>query len=133
MKLTDVNKKTDNYIESNGKTSYFFFNSYKNSNTKGLQQVEIPKELRSILNKYIKVNKNEYLLFDSNNNKLTSVKLNQRLTKLFNGRHTGINIFRKTYLTTKYGNIIKEQDDMNKDFAKMGSSQNQVSHYVLRT
>ena len=95
--------------------------------------MEIPKELKSILNKYIKVNKNEYLLFDSNNNKLTSVKLNQRLTKLFNGRHTGINIFRKTYLTTKYGNMINEQDKMKEDFAKMGSSSKMEGHYVLRT
>ena len=60
------------------------------------------------------------------------MKLSQRLNRLW-GNKAGINILRKSYLTTKYGNMINEQDNMKKDFAKMGSSENQSRIYVLRT
>ena len=54
--------------------------------TYGKQTVDIPIKLKNIIAKWARINPTEYLLFDSNMNKLSAVKLNQRLNKIFNGK-----------------------------------------------
>ena len=49
------------------------------------KKMEMPKEIKTILTTWIKVNPTDNLLFDINNNKLSSVKINQRLTR-YSGR-----------------------------------------------
>lgn len=127
FKIKNINKTDDNYLEKNT----LYFNSYKTAKTYGLQSVEIPKQLKTILNKWIKMNPTDYLLFDSNKNKLSSVKLNQRLNKLF-GKKVGVNQMRHTYLTGKYKQTIKEQKDVKEDMEKMGSSSNMLTTYVKK-
>jgi hypothetical protein len=61
-------------------------------------------------------------LFDTNGNPLTSVKLNQRLNKLFDGKKVGVNQLRKTYLTGKYAEHSKTDKELTEDFKLMGSS-----------
>jgi hypothetical protein len=109
----------------------FVFNSYKTAKTYGKQEIEIPNKLKSIINKWIKFNPNEYLLFDSNNNKLTNVKLNQRLNKLF-GKKAGVNQMRKTYLSDKYSDMIDKQNELNNDMKEMGSSNLQEKIYIKK-
>ena len=108
------------------------FNTYKTAKTYGKQVVEIPKELKSILNKWIKFNPTDYLLFDSNMNPLNSVKVNQRLGKIFKSIATGtsVNALRHSYLTTKYGDTIKQKKAIDKDMSEMGSSANMITTYV---
>ena len=125
MKITNIDKKSDNYIKGNN----LVFNIYKTSKQKGQQVLAIPKELKSILNKWIKNNTTDYLLFDNKGNKLTSVKINQRFKKLF-GKSFSVNMFRKLYLSDKYSNTMTEMKNLEKDMEKMGSSKAQVNHYV---
>jgi len=125
MKITNIDKKSDNYIKGNN----LVFNIYKTSKQKGQQVLAIPKELKSILNKWIKNNTTDYLLFDNKGNKLTSVKINQRFKKLF-GKSFSVNMFRKLYLSDKYSNTMTEMKNLEKDMEKMGSSKSQVNHYV---
>ena len=127
FKIKNIDKGHDNFINKN----FFIFNSYKTAKTYGQQQVEIPKELKTILNKWIKVNPTEYLLFDSNNKPLSNVKLNQRINKLF-GKKVGVNQMRKTFLSNKYGDLIDKKNEMADDFKKMGSSSLQENIYIKK-
>ena len=96
--IRDVDKAKDNYLDKNK----MIFNSYKTAKTYGQQIVEIPKSLQTILKKWISINPTKSLLFDVNMNPLSSVKLNQRLNKIFNGKKTSVNALRHTYLTNKF-------------------------------
>jgi len=128
FKIKDFDKEKDNYLEKNK----LYFNSYKTAKTYGLQTVEIPIQLKNILLKWIKINPTQYLLFDSNMNKLSSVKLNQRLNKIFGEKKVGVNQLRHTYLTDKYKNTIEQQKEINDDMKDMGSSSRQLETYVKK-
>ena len=126
FKIKSIDTKNDNYV----KGSKFYFNSYKTSKTYGLQTVDIPKPLIVILKKWISINPTDYLLFDSKKQKLTNVKLNQRLNKIFDNKAVGVNMLRKGFLTDKFkdsNDIIK---DIDKTFKDMGSSKIQFDTYV---
>ena len=97
FKIKDIDRENDNFLDKNK----MVFNSYKTAKTYGQQEVEIPKTLKSILTKWIKLNPTPYLLFDTNMNQLTNVKLNQRMNRIFDGK-ISVNAMRHTYLTDKY-------------------------------
>ena len=126
FKIRNVDKDKDNYMEK-GK---FVFNSYKTAKTYGKQEVAIPRELTTIINKWIKVNPTDYLLFDSNMNPLTAVKLNQRLNRIFDGKKIAVNALRHSYLTDKYADDMKKKSSMATDMSNMGSSLSQMETYV---
>ena len=111
---------------------HFIFNSYKTAKTYGRQMVAIPKELKTLMNKWIKVNPTNYLLFDSNKNRLSNVKLNQRLNKLFDHKKVGVNQLRHTFLSDKYQESIETNNKMADDLAKMGSSMIQEKVYIKK-
>jgi hypothetical protein len=126
FKTKNINKDTDNYMDK-GK---FVFNSYKTAKTYGRQEVAIPKELTTIINKWAKVNPTDYLLFDANMNPLTAVKLNQRFNRIFDGKKIAVNALRHSYLTDKYADDMKKKKVMAKDMADMGSSLNMAESYI---
>lgn len=128
FKIKNINKDTDNYMEK-GK---FVFNSYKTSKTYGRQEVAIPRELTTIMNKWIKVNPTDYLLFDSNMNPLTAVKFNQRFNRIFDGKKISTNALRHSYLTEKFGDQIAKKKEMNNTMTDMGSSISQIDVYVKK-
>ena len=125
FKIKNIDKATDNYLDKNE----LLFVSYKTARFYGLQKIEIPKELKTILTKWIKCNPTDYLLFDINNNKLSSVKLNQRLNKIF-GKASSVNALRHSYLTSKYGDTIKTNNSLATDLSEMGSSLAQAKIYI---
>lgn len=127
MKIRNVNKEVDNHIDKN-KLVYLKF---KTAKFYGKQEIEMPIQLKNILNKYISVipEQTEYLLFNVNGAKLNSVSLNQRLNKIFNGK-ISINALRHAFLTDKYASTMKEQKKMEEDLSAMGSSENQAKTYV---
>lgn len=126
FKIRNVDKAKDNYLEK----GVMKFNSYKTAKCYGTQSVTIPKPLQTILNKWIKVNPTEWLLFDSNQNPLTAVKLNQRLNKLFDGKKISVNALRHSYLTTKFGDTIQKNKEIEKTMTDMGSSKAMLTTYV---
>ena len=127
MKINNIDKKQSNYI--NGKK--FIFNTYKTSRVKGQDNVQIPTQLKTILNKWIKINPTDYLLFDNNGGKLTPVKLNQRFEKLF-GKKFSTSMIRKLHLSSNYGATMKKMDEMASTMKSMGSSSTQINHYVKK-
>jgi hypothetical protein len=108
------------------------FNSYKTAKCYGEQVVKIPIVLKNILAKWIKINPTDWLLFDTNMNPLSSVKLNQRLNRLFDGKKVGVNQLRHTYLTDRYGETIKKNQEIKNTMTDMGSSANMLTTYIKK-
>ncbi len=127
MKIRNINKEVDNHIDKNK----LIFHKFKTAKFYGKQEIEMPVQLKNILNKYISVipEQTEYLLFNVNGAKLNSVSLNQRLNKIFNGK-ISINALRHAYLTDKYASTMKETKKMNEELSEMGSSSAQAKTYV---
>lgn len=125
FKIKNINKDTDNYLDK----SNLVFNTYKTAKTYGRQTVEIPRELKTILNKWIKVNPTDYLLFDTNMSKMTNVKLTQRLNKIFD-KNVSVNQLRHTYLSERYHETINTTNKMKKDMSMMGTSILQEKVYI---
>tara|TARA_R110002073_G_scaffold6140_1_gene37095 strand:+ start:3318 stop:4202 length:885 start_codon:yes stop_codon:yes gene_type:complete len=128
FKIRNIDTSKDNYMEKNK----FIFNSYKTAKTYGKQVVDIPVQLKNIIAKWIKINPTENLFFDANMNKLSAVKLNQRLNKIFNGKKVGVNQLRHTYLTDKFADTIKKEKAISDTMEDMGSSKDMLKTYVKK-
>jgi len=126
FKIKNIDDKKDNFL----KKGKMVFNSYKTFKTYGTQEVEVPKPLATILNAWIKINPTDWLLFDTNMNHLTPVKLNQRLNKIFDGKKVAINALRHSYLTGKYADTITKNKEINETMTEMGSSKGMLTTYV---
>jgi hypothetical protein len=126
FKIKDISKDTDNFFEK----TKMYFNSYKTAKTYGQQVIDIPKPLQSILKKWVSVNPTPYLLFDSNLNKLTSVKLNQRINKIFDEKKISVNALRHSFLSDKYAEHSKIEKALDKDMTAMGSSKGMADTYI---
>jgi len=127
MKIKNINQETDNYIEKNN----FIFNKYKTSKYYNRQTEPIPKDLMKLLKKWIKINTNEYLLFDTNNNPLTPSKLTHRLNNIF-GKRIGTSALRHIYITNKHQSFLKQNEEIKKDLEAMGSSMAQINQYLKK-
>jgi hypothetical protein len=126
FKIKDIDRTKDNYLDK----ATLVFNSYKTAKCYGEQKVAIPPTLKLLLSKWIKRNPTPWLLFDTNGNQLSSVKLNQRLNKLFDGKKVGVNMLRHSYLTDKYADTISQNKSIQNDMTNMGSSTNMLKTYV---
>lgn len=126
-----IDKEKENWFDE--KVSEFSFASYKTSRFYGIQKVKIDKVLKAILKKWIAINPTEWLLFDNNGQKLTPVKLNQRLNKIFGSeKGCSVNQLRHSFLTNKYADSIKMKEDMAADMKAMGSSLSQSDVYIKK-
>jgi integrase len=124
-----IRKSTDadNYLYKN----QFVFNNYKTSKTYGQQVVQCPKELLTILKKWISVNPTDYLLFDSKFHQLTSPQFTHKLNNIF-GKGVGSSQMRKTYLSDKFGSIHDTEADMKKTASEMGTSSETMKEYYIK-
>lgn len=122
----DIDREKENYLDKN----MLVFSSYKTAKSYGIQKVKIPTKLKNILIKWISINPTNYLLFDSNMNQMSSVKLNQTLNKLFGNRKISVNALRKSYLTDKYSEMSRQTKELEKDMTAMGSSINVSQNYI---
>ena len=125
FKIKNIDTAKDNFMDKNK----FVFNSYKTQKYYGRQEVDIPIMLKNIIRKWSMVNPTDYLLFDTNGNPLTSVKLNQRLNKLF-GKKCSTNSLRHTFLSDKYEEHSKVSKELANDMTEMGSSANMSKTYI---
>ena len=91
----------------------------------------MPKELLTLIKKFIKINPHKYLLVDTQNKKMNSIKLNQHLERIW-GKKAGVNIFRHSFISEKYP--IFNVDELKKDAEKMGSSASMMlDTYIKKT
>ena len=78
MKIRNYDPKVDNYYRA-GK---MYFNKYKTAKSYGLQTLDVPKQLNILLKKWVKLNSNDYMLYSTNDNKLSSPQINRILCGL---------------------------------------------------
>jgi integrase len=130
LKINNINPESDNYIKD---YNILILNVYKTSKKYGEQEVSLPKKLVKIIDKFIEQTKHinrEYLLFDNYFNPLTSVKLNQRLNSIFDGKKISTNNFRHSYLTENFG----DNYDSLKDTAQMmGTSVGVIQNHYIKS
>jgi len=127
MKIKNFDTKTDNYF----KAGKFYFNIYKTAKDYGEQIIDVKSkapEFYKILNKWVKYNPTDYLLFSSNQQKLTSPQITRMLNKIF-GKNTSVDLIRHIYLTEKYGKIQEEMEETAKD---MSHSSNMQALYIKK-
>lgn len=126
----DIDEKKDNFLDM--KNNKLIFNVFKTSKYHHQQFLNINNELKVILRKWIKnipdgIN---HVLFNSKNQPLSSITLNQRLHKIFKGRKISVNQMRHTFMSDKYADVVKAEKEMGDDLNKMGSSLLQKNVYV---
>jgi len=126
FKIKNIDQTKDNYLDKN----MLCFTAYKTASTYGKQEVACPKELLAILKKWIKINTTDFLFFDSQMKQLTSVKITQKLNRIFGGKKISVNQLRHTYLTGKFADYTKQQKLVAKTMSDMGSSPSVLNQYV---
>jgi hypothetical protein len=126
MKIRNYDPKVDNYY----KAGKLYFNKYKTAKTYGLQTLDVPKELNTLLKKWVKHNSNDYMLYSTNDKKLSSPQINRILNEAF-GKNISTNMLRHIYLTEQYKNVpaIAEMEELARD---MGHSKSQALEYIKR-
>jgi hypothetical protein len=81
--------------------------------------IEIPKDLERIIHNYSKFNKSDWLLVNSNGDRLKGSQLVNILNDIFD-KKISVSMLRHIYLTDKYKNI--DLEEIKKDSRDMGSS-----------
>jgi ribosomal protein L18 len=126
LKIRNYDTKKDNYY----KAGKFYFNVYKTAKTYGLQVIDVPKELDIILKKWIKINTNDYMLYSTNGNKLTSPQVTRILNKVFD-KNVSTSMLRHIYLTNEYKDI-PALSQMQNIATEMGHSIGTAMEYIKR-
>jgi len=118
----------------------FLFNKYKTSKKEGQTSIEIPEELKAVLNTYIKFHP---LIKGKITKKFQAVpflvyydgkpldqvnSITRVLNKVF-GKKVGSSMLRHIYLTAKYGDTLEE---MKEDSKEMGHSVSQQKDYIKK-
>jgi len=98
VKVANFDKDKDNYIKKNN----VIFNQFKTIKSKGQQIVHLPKNFMVLLNKYLKISKNDWLFYNTETGGLNSSAVCKRLNKIFDGLNVSCDILRSTYLSDLY-------------------------------
>jgi len=135
MKIKNFDEESNSFEMPNRKPWKFIFRRYKTQASHGVQEIIISPELKKILTKWIKLLNQvcpnaEYLLIDKNCNKLSSVKITQRLNKIF-GRNASINIMRRSHVTAKYKDM-PPLEELMEDAKDMQHSLIQHLEYIAK-
>jgi len=118
----------DNYMTS----KVFVFNKFKTAKHTALEdrKVTIPKQLKTILNRWKKVNDSDYLLVNTEGNKFTSSSLNKRLNSIY-GKKIGVDVLRSVSWTAK-ADEIEMVEKLKKKAKQMGHSLESAMHYYVK-
>jgi len=113
LKIRNYDTKTDNYYKG-GK---IVFNVYKTAKVYGMQTIEVPKQLNTVIKKWIKLNTTDYMLFSSNGNPLSSSQITKMLNKIFDNRNVSTDMLRHIYLTDMYKDVpaLKQLEQTNRE------------------
>jgi hypothetical protein len=127
LKIRNYDTKKDNYY----KAGKFYFNVYKTAKDYGLQIVEAPKDLNIILKKWVKISTNDYMLYSTNGNKLTSPQITRILNKIFGGKNVSTSMLRHIYLTNLYKDLpaISKMQELA---TNMGHSISTAMEYIKK-
>jgi len=116
-KLKEEDKKKDNFLLMEKTSMKFIYNVYKTSKKYAENIVDIQKDLEKILRMYIRLNKinSGEVLFPMTKNAQSQLLL--KMSQKYMGKRISSTMIRKIYLSSKYGDTLKE---MKKDAKMMG-------------
>ncbi len=116
-KLKEEDKKKDNFLLMEKTSMKFIYNVYKTAKKYAENIVDIPKDLEKILRMYIRLNKinSGEVLFPMTKNAQSQLLL--KMSQKYMGKRISSTMIRKIYLSSKYGDTLKE---MKKDAKMMG-------------
>lgn len=123
-----------NYLILGYRKCTIILNNYKTNKVYGTKEIDVSNEVCKFIRRWQKVNKNpEFLLSDYNGVPFTRNRLSKFLVELFaqyTGKRVGTQILRKSFLTSKYGDVV---EDMKEDAEIMGhSTETQQQVYVRK-
>ena len=119
-----------NYLDIDGKSWRWIFNNYKTQKKYKQQIVDVPDELKSVLEVYLRFHPDAKSLKKKGGDPVpflvhydgrpinTSTEMTRILNKIF-GKKVGVSMLRASYLTDKYGDKTKE---LKEDTRAMGTS-----------
>lgn len=105
MKIIKSRKDNDgktNYLLNLGRNKkYFIFNQFKTDGKFGSKEMLIPKDLNSVINIWLQVNKGDDFLYNSKGENMTSNGLGKYITKIFKptGKNITLNLLRNIYVS----------------------------------
>lgn len=114
-KLKYTERQENNYLVYNNKTFMkMYINNYKTKGSYEEVEIEVPRDLRLILKKYINHFKlrNQYLLLDYNKTPITRNQITKLLTDVFQrelNKNVSTTLLRKSYVSFKYNKMTTEQ------------------------
>ena len=117
-KLTEEDKKNNNYLVKNKNSMTGIYNEYKTSKKYGEKKIDIPKDVEKILRMYIKLTKKEPgdVLFVSSTGKPISRNAMSQLllktSKKYIGKGVSTTLIRKAVVSDKFGDMKKEQAEL---------------------
>lgn len=128
FKIRNIDPAKDNYM----KGKKFVFNNYKTARTYGMNEVNIPNKLQSIITKWIKINPSDYLLTGATDKhkRITAPQLTTMLNTFFD-RRISVNLLRHSFLTHMYKDM-PDLKDMKERAENMGHSLDQALEYVKK-
>ena len=118
-KLKEEDKKAHNYLLMEKSSMKFIYNQYKTAKKYAENIVDVPKDLEKILRMYIRIMgiKSGDVLFDMTKNAQSQLLL--KMSQKYMGKRISSTMIRKIYLSSKYGDTLKE---MKEDAKMMGHS-----------
>ena len=115
--------KDFNYLVITGKGMKFVLSDYKTAKTYDDINLEVDKKTQKTIRAFLKKSPNsQFLLVDFNGKPFSSNRLTKFIQRAFSdllGKKVGSSMLRKSYLSSKYGKVLKE---MKKDAKMMGHS-----------
>ncbi len=118
-KLSDEEKKQNNYLVNERNNMKFIYNVYKTSKKYGENVIPVPPELKPVMRMYIKLmdyNVGDNI-FPMSRNAISQLLL--KTSKKYMGKNISSTMLRKIYLSSKYGKL---KEEMEKDASMMGHS-----------
>lgn len=126
FKIRSIDKETDNYMEKDS----LVFNDYKTKKTYGRQTVALPKELKTIITKYITHNPYQYLFTKNDGSPISNIILTQRMNHIF-GCKISTGMLRHIFLSDKM-DAVPPLVDMQNTAKDMGHSVMEQLQYIKR-
>ena len=123
IKESDYDDLSDKELEENylvvksRNNKMFSFGNYKTDKTYSVQKIKVGKKLNSIINIWLKYNKNGSLLLDTKGNPMSSNQLGKYIKKVFapSGKDISVNLLRHIYISEKFP---AEKEDEKEEVAK---------------
>ncbi len=129
--LSDKELENNNYLVNASRNKKFFsFGEYKTSKTYGIKKIELGSKLNSVMNLYLRLHDNKYLILNAKNEPMSPNGLGKYITKVFEptGKKISANLLRHIYISEfMTGPSLKEKSELSQ---RMGHNTNTQELYV---